>query len=61
MKEYIKPTFDIVELRINEEINAPSSYKTSASFYKKGVNGWTNAQLKQMALQTLEADTASNF
>ena len=59
MKEYIKPAFDIVELRINEEINA--SYKTSVSTYKKGVNGWTNAQLKQMALQTLEADTASNF
>lgn len=59
MKEYRKPTLDIVELRINEEIAA--GYKSAVSFYKKGSNGWTDAQLKQMALQTLEADTASNF
>lgn len=59
MKEYRKPTLDIVELRINEEIAA--QYNSAVSFYKKGSNGWTEAQLKQMALQTLEADTASNF
>jgi hypothetical protein len=57
MKEYIKPTFDIVELRIDEEINT----QASVSYYKKDSNGWTAAQLKQMALQSFDEGTASNF
>jgi hypothetical protein len=57
MKEYIKPTFDIVELRIDEEINT----QASVSYYKKNSNGWTKAQLKQMALQSFDEGTASNF
>ena len=57
MREYKKPTLEIVELRVNEEIAA--TYKVPTSFYKKGTNGWTNAQLKQMALQTLNGDNIS--
>ena len=57
MKEYRKPTFDIVELRIKDEIAA----KVPTSIYKKGANGWTDAQLKQMALSSYEYNTASNF
>ena len=57
MKEYRKPTFDIVELTIKDEIAA----KVPTSIYKKGANGWTDAQLKQMALSSYEYNTASNF
>ena len=60
MKEYIKPTFNTVELRVKEDITLTRA-KVPTSIYKKGANGWTDAQLKQMALSSYDYDTASNM
>lgn len=59
MKEYIKPTFNTVELRVKEDITLTA--KVPTSIYKKGANGWSDAQLKQMALSSYDYDTASNM
>ncbi len=58
MKQYIKPALETVELRIKENI-ARTTAKVPTSIYKKGANGWTDAQLKQMALSSYDYDTVS--
>lgn len=59
MRIYKKPTLDIVELRTREAI--ATSYNVPASTFKKGANGWSDTQLKQMALQSLDEDNISNL
>ncbi len=54
MKKYIKPSLEVVELRVEENIA-----KVPTTIYKKGASGWTKAQLLSVATNVFNENNPS--